>query len=163
MEPLTFEKVRATKLANAFQTRQSIPIPDEGWTVDELLQIAGAAIISATARLNIVKPEYILMPFEQKEAHLQGWYDDLFAAVEFFADLTLAAYQDCYDDKFEQRVVATLVRDGDVRAISIDSGAKPQEAAHSKYSVQPNCSNFRKVTSERCGPPIPRGDVPVWK
>jgi hypothetical protein len=123
METMTFTKLRAAQLALAMQQDQPLTVPADGWTVDELLHLAGAAITCATARLDSVMPEYVLMPLEHKEHHLKGRYDDLFTAVEFFADMTTLAYQDRYDHRFGPVVVASLVRDGDDRAIRIDSGS----------------------------------------
>ena len=59
---------------------------------------------------------------EHLEAAAQTKYDDLFTAVEFFADLTARASLGQYDEQFAPLVQAKLVSDGDTRAIRIVSG-----------------------------------------
>jgi hypothetical protein len=126
MEVMRFDKQRALQLANAFQVagEQITPIGDS-WTIDDILQLCGAAIVAATVReMNVSYSAFRDLPGEYQEAKLQTRYDDLFTAIEFFADMTALAYQGGYDERFDGRVTAALVRDGDKRAIEIESGDK---------------------------------------
>jgi hypothetical protein len=123
MDTMLFSKQRAAELTNSFQLGDPIKPSGESWSVDELLQVASAAIVAITAR---TLEQTASQPLELQEARVQTRYDDLFPAVEFYSDLTVMVLQRTYDEQFSPLVRMELVRDGDDHAIRIVSGGKQQ-------------------------------------
>ena len=116
---MLFSKQRAEEITTQFQIGESIKPSGESWNEDDLLQVAAAALVAITQRTlgrNMGQTD------EHLEAAAQTKYDDLFTAVEFFADLTARASFGRYDEQFAPLVQAELVSDGDTRAIRIVSG-----------------------------------------
>jgi hypothetical protein len=124
MAAMLFSKQRASELMNTLHLGEPIKPAGKSWDDDELLQVAAAALVAITVRTVMRTSE---QPLEQQEAKAQARYDDLFAAAEFFADLTAAVVQKRYDNQFAPLVRVELVRNRDQRAIRVVSGSKASD------------------------------------
>lgn len=100
MAPVLFSKARAMDLLECVQEGNPIvPGEDEGWTMADMLVVAG--VLTCTAGTH----------FSPTGKNYKG--DDLLAAVEFISNLAEQVLDDTYDVDFEQNIIAGIRRGED--------------------------------------------------
>ena len=109
MYPITFRKDRATYFLDCLLNGQPVlHDPDQrGWTVDEMMQLAGACLFAVAAYGPIRETTAVQLQDwehehpERQEAEIETMMHDLHAAMEFIAQLTQMAYDGDYDREYE--------------------------------------------------------------
>lgn len=115
MYPVMFEKARAEAILAAIENGEPIPAADHGWTIYELMQVAGACYFAAmshgppTADLERLGQ----LPLEHREATEETLYQDIHDAIEFNSHLTMQVQDGGYDEHFEPLTTAIVRRDAD--------------------------------------------------
>lgn len=99
MYPITFRKDRAAYLLDRLLHGQPIEPDQSGWTVDDMMQLAGACFFAVAAQgpaadVQQVHPEY-------QEAEFETMMNDLHAVLEFVAQRTQMVYDGDYDEAHE--------------------------------------------------------------
>ena len=131
MYPIHFRKERAEYLLDCLATGKPIvPSQSLGWTIDDMMALAGAChfaamshgpCVSKAKRIDITK-----LPKEYQEATEMTFVSDLRAAVEFYSQLTMLVKDGEYDSHFEPYMVAVVTQTGDVRnSVAPLEGHKP--------------------------------------
>ncbi len=108
MYPITFKKERAAHFLDSLLTgRPMLHDPEQpGWTIDEMLQLAGACFFVVAAHGPIRRTPTQLQDWqskhpEHKEAEIETLMHDLHGAMEFIAELTQLVYDGGYDERYE--------------------------------------------------------------
>jgi hypothetical protein len=131
MYPITFRKERATYFLDCLLNgRPMLHDPGQpGWTVDEMLQLAGVCFFAVAAHGPVPSPtaaqlqEWDQEHPEHREAEIETMMHDLHAAMDFIAQLTQLAYDGGYDHQY-----GALVRCG-VQAVDtrVEASVVPVE------------------------------------
>ena len=126
MYPIMFAKGRAEELVARIGEGKDIPAPAAGWSSDELLQVAGALFFAAMSHgpREIDKDQFSDLSSGNGDVATRTLADDLHMAVDFYSDLTMMVCGGTYDQRFEPRLQAVVVREGDERGFKILSGGK---------------------------------------
>lgn len=108
MYPITFRKERAVHFLDCLINGQAVEHDpgQNGWTVDEMLQLAGACFLTAAVHGPLRQPtsdqiqDWKAEHAEHREAEIETMMHDLHAALEFIAQLTQMAYDGEYDGMY---------------------------------------------------------------
>jgi len=108
MYPITFTKERAGYFIDCLVNGQAIEHDpgQTGWTVDEMLQLAGACFLAAAVHGPQPQPtadqlkDWKNKHAEHQEAEIESLMHDLHAALDFIAQLTQMAYDGEYDGTY---------------------------------------------------------------
>jgi hypothetical protein len=127
MYPIRFDKSRAEQLISVISEGQHIPAPSGGWSCDDMLQLAGTLLFAAMShgRPDIRKDLSKDMAGENGDTATKTLSDDLHLAIDFYSDLTTMVCGDSYDERFETKLTAVVMRDDGERAFRVIEGAKP--------------------------------------
>jgi hypothetical protein len=109
MYPITFKKDRAAYFLDCLLNGgPMLHDPEQaGWTIDEMLQLAGACLFAVAAYGPIREATAAQLQDwehehpEHQEAEIDTMMHDLHAAMEFMAQLTQMAYDGGYDREYE--------------------------------------------------------------
>ena len=120
----TFSKDVALSFARSIQSGESIQIPAEGWTANNLLMLAGASHFAAMSlgpqayKTSLLKS----LPKERREAVEESFFEDLAGAVEFIGDLTMKCVDGEFDERFHPSVQVIIC--GSTKSIQFGEGPK---------------------------------------
>jgi len=140
MFPVNFVKERALRYMQCLDEGRMVEPEQEEWTINEMLGLAGACffallshgpVLRRTAAeiqgMVLEKPEHR----EHEEADYEMVCNDIHAAVACVAHLTMLAWDEEYDDAFEEFVCCFTTQEGEVsRSIKAISGFK--KSRHSR-------------------------------
>jgi hypothetical protein len=129
MYPIVFNKQRVEQLVRAIGQGQDLPAPANGWSCDQMLQVAGALFFAAMSH---GRPELDRERFDDfaginGDPSTQTLSDDLHMALDFYSDLTMMVCGDTYDDRFEPELLAVVMRSGPDRGFKIIRGGKDSD------------------------------------
>ena len=126
MFPLNFKKNRAEyylNCLNALGGESIAPEDAKGWTVNDMIGLAGACFFCLSSHGPLLKramaemqgktlsPEE-LHP-EHKEAIDEMIFNDIHAAIEFIGNLTMLVCDEEYDEEFEEFVQCGVTQEGE--------------------------------------------------
>jgi hypothetical protein len=125
MFPLNFQKQRAEYYLKCLDDGTMIePDQAEGWTVDEMVALAGACFLGLLSHGPLLrkaacelKGETVIPPeaAEHREADDELIANDLHGAIEFVGSLTALVRDEEYDDSFEEVIRCLVTQVGNVR------------------------------------------------
>jgi len=112
MFPVNFKKERAEYFLSCLNTGELMEHDPEqpGWTVNEMLQLAGACFFAMLSHGPLLKVAMAEMrgtkyeppdDHEHREALDEGLFNDVHAAVEFAAHMTQMVCDDEFDEAYE--------------------------------------------------------------
>ena len=108
--PIRFSKEHVERVLDCIRTGGSIAPLGTGWTLYDMLEVAGVLVLSAGTHPTM--------------AGRSAEIDDLLAAVAFHSQLTEQVLDDTYDVDFEAEVVATVAYGPDQMEVQMISGHK---------------------------------------
>src|SRR5580704_17872499 len=105
MYPVNFSKERAEVLLDCLSNGKPIPAPERGWTLAEMLTLAGAC---HCAMVGWGPLHHLQLGFdihrlsqEQQEAHTGDLCNDLNVAIEIYSQLMIYMRHGTYDAQFD--------------------------------------------------------------
>ena len=117
MIPIKFSKARAQELIQALARGTPVLAPDQKWTGNDMLALAGACFFAAMSHgpssfygNGLAEP---LNPQNQRAIE-DKFFNDLHAAVEYYAHLTQLVRDDLYDEQHEPELRALVTQQGNV-------------------------------------------------
>ena len=117
MTGFSFNKQSCERYIDALQIRRPIDAPAEGWTVDEMIALAGACASIAGAFCRGVNVESYGEHLEADEERSRA---DSLAAIEFAESLASAILDQNYDQQFEQHLeFGVSVMDGKTNILHV--------------------------------------------
>jgi hypothetical protein len=125
MYPIMFDKARAEQLVARIGGGRDIPVPTDGWTSDQLLQVAGALFFAAMSHgPPAIDKNIENSTSENGDSATRNLSDDLHMAIDFYCDLTMMVCGGTYDERFEPELRAVVMREGAERGFKIIRGGK---------------------------------------
>ena len=125
MFPVNFNKERAEYYLRCLDEGRAIePEQAEGWSVDEMIGLAGACFFGLLSHGPLLRKAAAdiqgkkLEPSEtaeHKEADDQLVFNDLHGAIEFVGHLTMLVHDQEYDNNFEELVRYGVTQEGQVK------------------------------------------------
>jgi hypothetical protein len=98
MIAIRFEKTRAEHYLDSLQNGLAIQPPDgPGWTVHEMLALAGACYFAAMSHGPPLQKNTDSLHHEHREMVEEEFYGDLHAAIEFNSQLSMMVKDGDYD------------------------------------------------------------------
>jgi hypothetical protein len=133
MIPVQFTKQRAAYLADCMGKGSPIEPASDGWTGNDLLALAGAALAGAMShgpeRWWLRENELSSMQLEHREHVIEMFEHDLHAAIAFYGQLFFMAIDGEWDQSLEPEVRCLVTQDGTLnkRMRPVSGFKKPQE------------------------------------
>lgn len=117
MITIKFSKARAQEFIQALARGNPILAPDQKWTGNDMLALAGACFFAAMSHgpssFYGTESAHPLKPKDQKAIE-DTFFNDLHGAVEFYAHLTQLVRDGLYDEQYEPEVRALVTQQGNV-------------------------------------------------
>lgn len=125
MFPVNFRKERAEYYLRCLDEGKAIePEQADGWTVDEMVGLAGACFFALLSHGPLLRKAAAKMlgkklepseTAEHKEADDQLVFNDLHDTIEFAGHLTMLVHDQEYDHNFEELVRCGVTQEGEVK------------------------------------------------
>jgi hypothetical protein len=122
---VAFSKERAEQVLRCISEGQPIPPSGDEWTTDDVLLLAGVALLAGREALPVPGAGQTCTP-ELFEARMASLRADAFAVVAQYAQLTAHVLHGTYDQAFEPQVEGVLRVRNDRPQIVFTSGVKPR-------------------------------------
>src|SRR5262249_20451371 len=127
---IKFSKEKAERFIDALTNGKAIEPPDpRGWTVFDMLALAGACYFGAESNWPKMYAMYTntawaQIPRERQEASWETAERDFHAAIRWYSRMTMLVKDEKYDSEFEPEHTAVLINDGEETTVVPQDGFK---------------------------------------
>ena len=125
--PIHFQKSKSKAFFDALSNGKAIQMPGKEWSLDDALALAGACFCLATGQGPPGADEGAQASEADEEKTWNIFYDEMHAAVEWYADRTMDVVVGEYDEHFEPQHQAMIEISDDTLRIKPVVGFKDEQ------------------------------------
>lgn len=125
--PIQFQKQKSRAFFDALSNGKALQAPGREWTMDDVLALAGACFCYATGQGPAGADEGADQSEEAEERLWNVFYDEMHAAIEWYADRTMDLVVGEYDAHFEPAHRASVEIEDEMLRVKPISGFKDEQ------------------------------------